>query len=131
MISIGENPLRNFTEQINDKNVNKTDPPGKNKMFKLKSIITNKYLISGIAFAVWMTFFDRNDITLQLRRIHELNKLQESEKLMNKQIADTKEELGLLKTNPRTLEKYARERYMMKRDNEDLFIITSDSSSIR
>ena len=100
-------------------------------MFRLKPIITNKYLISGMAFVVWMTFFDRNDITLQLKRIHELGKLQESEKLMNKQIADTKEELGLLKTNPRTLEKYAREKYMMKKDNEDLFIITSDSSSIR
>ncbi len=69
-------------------------------MFKLKSIITNKYLLSGIAFAVWMTFFDRNDITLQLKRIHELNKLQESEKLMTMQIADTKKELDLLKTNP-------------------------------
>ena len=100
-------------------------------MFSLKSIFTNKYLITGIAFAVWMTFFDRNDITLQLKRIHELNKLQVSEKLMNKLIADTKEELGLLKTNPRTLEKYAREKYMMKKDNEDLFIISSDSSSIR
>ena len=100
-------------------------------MSRLKSIFTNKYLITGIAFAVWMTFFDRNDITLQLKRVHELNKLQESEKLMNKQIADTKEELGLLKTNPQTLEKYAREKYLMKKDNEDVFIITSNSSSIR
>ena len=100
-------------------------------MFRLKSIFTNKYLIKGIVFVTWMTFFDRNDITLQLKRIHELNKLQKSEKLMSDQIADTREELGLLKTNPQTLEKYARERYMMKKDNEDLFIITSDSSSIR
>ena len=100
-------------------------------MFKLKSIITNKYLITGIAFVVWMTFFDRNDISLQLKRIHELNKLEKSDKLLNDQIANTKEELGQLKTNPQTLEKYARERYMMKKDNEDLFIITSDSSSIR
>jgi cell division protein DivIC len=100
-------------------------------MFHFKSIVTNKYLISGIAFAVWMMFFDRNDIPLQLKRVRELNKLQKSEKLMNQQIADTRSELGLLKTNPQTLEKYARERYMMKRDNEDLFIITSDSSSTR
>ena len=100
-------------------------------MFRLKSIFTNKYLITGIVFVAWMTFFDRNDITLQLKRIHELNKLQKSEKLMSDQIADTREELGLLKTNPQTLEKYAREKYMMKKDNEDLFIITSDSSSIR
>ncbi len=50
---------------------------------------------------------------------------------MTRQIAATKEELDLLKTNPQTLEKYAREKYMMKKDNEDLFIITSDSSSSR
>jgi len=97
----------------------------------LKSICTNKYLITGIIFVIWMTFFDRNDLTLQFRRIHELNQLEESERLMNEQIADTKNELNLLKTNPQTLEKYAREKYLMKRDNEDLFIIASDSSSIR
>ena len=100
-------------------------------MQKLRRIFTNKYLITGIAFAVWMLFFDRNDIRLQLKRIHELNKLQESETVMDKQITDSKQELSLLKTNPETLEKYAREKYMMKKDNEDLFIITSDSSSIR
>ncbi len=100
-------------------------------MNKLRYIFTNKYLITGIAFAVWMLFFDRNDTTLQLKRIHELGKLQKSEKLMETQIADTKSELNLLKTNPETLEKYAREKYLMKKDNEDLFVITSDSSSIR
>jgi cell division protein DivIC len=100
-------------------------------MLRLKSIITNKYLLSGIAFAVWMTFFDRNDIALQLKRTHELNKLQESEKVMTARIVNTKKELGLLKTNPQTLEKYAREKYIMKKDNEDIFVITVDSSSIR
>jgi cell division protein FtsB len=39
--------------------------------------------------------------------------------------------LDLLKTNPETLEKYAREKYLMKKDNEDLYIVTFDSSSIR
>jgi cell division protein FtsB len=100
-------------------------------MLKLRRFFTNKYLITGIAFALWMLFFDRNDITLQLKRVRELKKLQESEKAMDRQITDTKQELSLLKTDPETLEKYARERYMMKKDNEDLFIITSDSSSIR
>lgn len=100
-------------------------------MRKLRYIFTNKYLITGIAFAVWMMFFDRNDVTLQLKRIRELNKLQESEKVMTQQIADTKHELELLKTNPETLERYAREKYLMKKDNEDLFIVAIDSSLIR
>lgn len=97
----------------------------------MKRIITNKYLLAFIAFAFWMLFFDRNDVPLQLQRFNELNSLQNSEILLDQQIADTKNELELLKTNPETLEKYAREKYMMKKDNEDLFIVTIDSSLIK
>jgi len=97
----------------------------------LRKIFTSKYLITGIAFAVWMMFFDRNDFPLQIRRIWELNKLKQNEKNMALQISNTQKELGLLKTNPETLEKYAREKYLMKKDNEDLYIVTFDSSSIR
>ena len=85
--------------------------------------LKSKYLIASIAFVIWMLFFDRNDVSLQLKRINELNKLQQSEKNMNMLIANTKKELELLKTNPSTLEKYAREKYMMKKDNEDLYVI--------
>ncbi len=100
-------------------------------MRKLSNTFKNKYFITGIAFAMWMLFFDRNDLSLQLKRVNELHKLQESEKTMDKQIADTKQELELLKTNPETLEKYAREKYLMKKENEDLYIVTVDSSLIR
>jgi cell division protein FtsB len=100
-------------------------------MKRLKKIFTNKYLITGIAFAIWMMFFDRNDLPLQIRRILDLNKLKQNEKNMALQISNTQKELDLLKTNPETLEKYAREKYLMKKDNEDLYIITFDSSSIR
>lgn len=100
-------------------------------MRKFPKIFTNKYLIAGITFAIWMLFFDRNDLSLQLKRVHELHKLQESEKVMDNKIADTKHELTLLKTNPETLEKYAREKFMMKKENEDLYIVTFDSSLIK
>ena len=85
--------------------------------------LKSKYLFTSAAFVIWMLFIDRNNVSLQLKRINELNKLQQSEKNMNTQIANTKKELELLKTNPSTLEKYAREKYMMKKDNEDLYII--------
>ena len=93
--------------------------------------LKSKYLIAGTAFVIWMLFFDRNDVSLQLKRINELNKLQQSEENMNRQIANTKKELELLKTNPSTLEKYAREKYMMKKDNEDLYIIDTTLSNKR
>ena len=89
------------------------------------SWIKSKYFITATAFMVWMFFFDRNDIPYQLRRINELNGLQRSEKNMDQLITETRKELDQLKTNPSTLEKYAREKYMMKRDNEDLFILNN------
>lgn len=88
------------------------------------SWLRNKYLITVLGFIAWMLFIDRNDLPTQWRRVKELRTLQQSEKTMDKQISDTKQELELLKTNPSTLEKYAREKYMMKKDNEDLYIIS-------
>jgi cell division protein FtsB len=100
-------------------------------MKKFQYIFYNKYLITGIAFAVWMMFFDRNDFPSQFRKYRELNKMEQNQKNMTLLISNTRKELQLLKTNPETLEKYAREKYMMKKDNEDLYIVTFDSSSIQ
>ncbi len=87
--------------------------------------LKNKYLITGVVFVIWICFIDRNDLPTQWKRVMELRTLQQSEKNMDRQISDTKQELELLKTNPSTLEKYAREKYKMKRDNEDLYIINA------
>lgn len=100
-------------------------------MKKLRYLFSNKYLITGTAFAVWMMFFDTNDFPLQISRLRDLNKIEHNERNMALQISDSKKELEKLKTNPETLEKYAREKYMMKKDNEDLYIVTFDSSLIR
>jgi len=98
---------------------------------KYSYLFTNKYLITGTAFVLWMMFFDTNDFPLQIRRLRDLNKIEHNEKNMALQISNTQKELDILKTNPETLEKYAREKYMMKKDNEDLYIVTFDSSSLR
>ena len=100
-------------------------------MKKLRYLFTNKYIVTGTAFAIWMMFFDTNDFPLQIKRLRELNKLEQNQKNMAQLISNTQKELGLLKTNPETLEKYAREKYLMKKDNEDLYIVTFDSSAIK
>ena len=88
--------------------------------------IRSKYFIAATAFLVWMFFFDKNDIGLQWKRVRDLRKLQQSERNMTKQISEARKELDLLKTNPFTLEKYAREKYLMKKDNEDLYIFNTN-----
>jgi cell division protein FtsB len=75
-----------------------------------------------------MLFFNEKDIITEFRRKAKLNELQKSEQHLNEVIIETKQELGQLKNNAQTIEKYAREKYMMKKDNEDLFIISPSDS---
>jgi cell division protein FtsB len=91
--------------------------------------IRNKYLLSFAAFAVILLFLDKNDIFTQFSRRKELRELQESKQFYTRQIASERKELEQLKSNPATLEKYAREKYLMKRDNEDLFIVPEKSEN--
>jgi len=89
------------------------------------SFVKNKYFIAAAFFIVWMLFFDMKDWSLISSRREKLEDLQKSEQHLNQLIAETRQELGLLKTNAQTIEKYAREKYLMKKDNEDLFIVNT------
>jgi len=85
--------------------------------------LRNKYLISFAAFCVVVLFLDKNDVFTQYARHKELKELQHSKQYYTSQITAERKELEQLKRDPAALEKYAREKYLMKRDNEDLFII--------
>ena len=87
--------------------------------------IKNKYIITIVFFLVWMIFFDMKDWALISSRKDKLKELQKSEQHLSKKIAETRKELDLLKTSAETIEKYAREKYLMKKDNEDLYIVNS------
>lgn len=89
--------------------------------------LKNKYFIAFAVFSTVMFFLDKNDLFTQLARRKELRELQQSVKHYTTQIATEQKELQGLKTNPATLEKYAREKYMMKRDNEELFLLSEKS----
>ena len=65
----------------------------------------------------------------QFERFQHSKQLRKTEARASQQIADTRKEDDMLKTNAQTIEKYAREKYMMKKDNEDLFIINPSSES--
>lgn len=93
----------------------------------IPAFLKNKYFIVATAFCIVLLFLDRNDIFTHFDRKKELKSLQESKQHYITEIAAEKKELEALKTNPGTLEKYAREKYLMKRDNEELFIISENS----
>ncbi len=92
-------------------------------MQRLLKFLKNKYVIVSLSFILWMAFFDSKDFGLVWSREGKLDDLKKSEKQVTQQIKVAKKELKLLKTNAGTIEKYAREKYYMKKDNEDLFII--------
>lgn len=88
--------------------------------------IRSKYFISLTIFGVIILFLDKNDFFSQVERKKELRDLEKSKQYYSTQIEAERKELEALKNNPATLEKYAREKYLMKRDNEDLFIISEN-----
>ncbi|HEX5024387.1 MAG TPA: septum formation initiator family protein [Agriterribacter sp.] len=85
--------------------------------------LKNKYSLSLIVFVVWLFFFDHNDVFVQMERTSELKQLQKGKAYYTEQIEQMRKELSELENDPASLERAARERYMMKKDNEDLFVI--------
>lgn len=90
---------------------------------RIPSFLRNKYFLAAAGFVIWILFFDRNDLFTQLQRRSELNELRQSKQYFEKQIAENRKFSKDLQFNASAIEKYAREKYLMKRDNEDLFII--------
>jgi cell division protein FtsB len=90
--------------------------------------IKNKFFIAIAVFAAIILFFDKNDIFTQMDRDRQLHDLLRSKQYYTEQIAAEQGELDKMKTDPGTLERYAREKYLMKRDHEDLFIIPENSA---
>ena len=92
----------------------------------IPSWLKNKYILTLIAFVVWITYFDAKDLLTQRERTNELEKLQESKAYFSSETEKEKKALEELKSNPAAIEKLAREKYLMKKDNEDLFIIQDE-----
>ena len=93
-------------------------------------IIKNKYLVTLIVFFVWICFFDKNNLVSQIELAKKLHQLKYDKKYYIQQIKDDSIETIELLTNPDNLEKFARERYQMKRDSEDIFLIVHNEDSI-
>jgi len=86
-------------------------------------ILRNKFLLATTGFVVWMLFFDRNDVFTQMERRSELRQIKKTKAFYMEQIAENQKFSKDLQFDAAAIEKYSREKYYMKRDNEDLFII--------
>lgn len=87
------------------------------------SILKNKYLLTTIGLAVWIGFFDKNDVLTQIDFRKQVKSLDEERNYYSSEIKNITSDLRDLSTNPKTLEKFAREKYYMKKDNEEIFVL--------
>ncbi|MBX2925602.1 MAG: septum formation initiator family protein [Chitinophagaceae bacterium] len=87
---------------------------------KIPSWTKNKYVLTLAGFVVWLLFFDHNDFFTQMERKKELRQINKGKAYYSSRIEEIKKASADMNESP---ERAAREKYMMKKDNEDLFIV--------
>lgn len=98
-------------------------------MKRFVNLFKNKYFLVTVAFAVWMIFFDRNDLFSQYEYHDQVSTLKQKRDFYLKENAKVHQDLDELTSNKEKLEKFAREKYLMKRDNEDVFVIVPEKKA--
>jgi cell division protein FtsB len=88
--------------------------------------LKNRYILTFLGALIWLSFFDRNDFITTYEYHKRLKKLCAEEAYYDKEIKQYTEDLNNLITNPANMERYAREKYHMKKDNEDIFVIVDE-----
>lgn len=87
----------------------------------------NRYVVLGLIAFVWITFLDSKSVVNLISLKSDINQLNEEKDYYLHKIAEDKQKIKELKTNKENLEKFAREQYLMKRKNEDIYILTTKS----
>ncbi len=91
---------------------------------KLPKPLKNKFVVVTAIFVVWMFFFDKHSIITQFNLNRTLQELQNKEAYFKNEIAKDTEKQRELTTNDKSLEKFAREEHLMKKSDEDVFVIS-------
>lgn len=90
---------------------------------KIPSYLKNKYVLVMIAALIWFLFFDQNNLIQQYRLQKQLREFRQEKEYYKREITRDSIAVDNLKNNPGELERYAREKYLMKKENEEIFII--------
>lgn len=86
-------------------------------------VVKNFYFITGVAFLLWVAFFDSNNLVQQYRLKQKLKNLQAEKEYYEKEIAEMEKRMKELNSDPVQLEKFAREKYLFKRKGEDVYLV--------
>lgn len=89
----------------------------------LEKASKHKYLLTIVIFGIFITFIDENSICKRIGFKYEIYQLEKEIKSYNEQYDESTQKLNKLSNDPNTIEKIAREKFLMKLPNEDIFLI--------
>lgn len=93
---------------------------------KLPPAFRNFYFVTAVSFLAWMIFLDSNDLISRFKMSSKLRGLEREKEFYQEKISEVEKDRNELMTNQELLEKFAREKYLMKKESEDLFIIQEE-----
>jgi len=99
------------------------------KQFGIPAWLLNQYALVGLVFVVYMLFFDAYNVFERGNLVSELHQARQDRLYYEQQIEVTKQRLDELMLDAETAEKFAREQYLMKREDEDIFVILDPSAA--
>ena len=89
-------------------------------------LLKNKYFLIVVFFLLWLLVFDNNNLIVQFRQMRELRQLRRDKRYYREKIEQDTRKLKELETDSKNLEKFAREQYLMKKKDEDIFIVIEE-----
>lgn len=98
---------------------------------KVPPIFRNKYILTILIFLVWILLLDSNNLISRFQDMRELHRLREDREYLQNKVEVDKKKINELKTDNHNLEKFGREQYLMKKPDEDLFIVLTPAEDRR
>ena len=93
---------------------------------KMPKILTNFYFLVGTFFLIWMLFIDSNDFYSQFVLRKKLKEMEKEKNYYEQKIVEVKSEREALLNDEALLEKFAREKYFMKKESEDVYVVVEE-----
>ena len=93
---------------------------------RIPAFLRNKYMLAFLVLIAWLTFFDRNNFISEVKLGRTLSEQRVQKEFYQSEIRKDSTALRELLSDTVSLEKFGRERYLMKKDNEDIFLVVEE-----
>jgi len=93
---------------------------------RIPPFFKNFYVVAGLIFFTWMLFLDSNDFVSRFKLSAKLRSLENEKEYYQEKIKEVEQDREELFGDRESLEKFAREKYLMKKDNEDVFVVVEE-----